>query len=58
MVAFARLRTRSLLIKFWPSKIHLINGDSGPSDGLKSKDHSEQNTHFLDAIKDGGIWFS
>ena len=58
MVAFARLRTKSLLNKFWPAKIQLINVVKVQPSHSNLEDKSDKNTHFLDAIKDGGIWFS
>ena len=60
MVSFARARTRSWLSRLLPVKVHSINKDSVQFD--KSKEHidniSEQNKCFIEAIKNGGLWFS
>ena len=60
MVSFARARTRSLLSRLWPIKGEPLNNQKielhkseNLNEGIK-----EQNKCFLEAIKDGGMWFS
>tara|TARA_B100001250_G_C19447838_1_gene634645 strand:- start:102 stop:284 length:183 start_codon:yes stop_codon:yes gene_type:complete len=60
MVSFARARTRSLLSKLWPVTIQLVNTEkveSGKSKELIDK-QQKQNKRFLEAYKNGGMWFS
>ncbi len=60
MVSFARARTRSLLSKLWPLQIKTRNNatfDLSASKELVDK-QKEQNKFFLEATKNGGIWFS
>ena len=62
MVSFARARTRSLLSRLWPMKSELIK-NTIETDGLeKSQDlikkQKIQDNYFLEASKNGGIWFS
>ena len=60
MVSFARARTKSLLSRLWPA------GEKGPKtqtvESHKSKklseDIMEQNKCFIEASKNGGMWFS
>jgi len=60
MVAFARARTRSLLSKLWPMTAKPL--DSQTNEFRKSEklieDIEEQNKCFLEASKNGGMWFS
>ena len=60
MVSFARARTRSLLSKLWPVTEKNLNNQTIES--YKSKklieDIAEQNKCFLEASKNGGMWFS
>jgi len=60
MVSFARARTRSLLSRLWPVTEKSLNNQTIESH--KSKKHiediAEQNKCFLEASKDGGMWFS
>ena len=60
MVSFARARTRSLLSKLWP--VTEINLNNQTIESHKSKklieDIAEQNKCFLEASKNGGMWFS
>ena len=60
MVSFARARTRSLLSKLWPVTEKKHNNQ--PIESHKSKklieDIAEQNKCFLEASKNGGMWFS
>ena len=60
MVSFARARTRSLLSRLWPKKAKPRNNQKielykaeNLIEGIK-----EQNKCFLEASKDGGMWFS
>ena len=60
MVSFARARTRSWLDKLWP-----VKGQTNKNEIIeleKSKElidqQKEQNNLFLEAINNGGIWFS
>ena len=60
MVSFARARTRSLLSRLWPMTAKPIDNQTV---GLQKsenwiKDIEEQNKCFLEASKNGGIWFS
>ena len=60
MVSFARARTKSLLSKLWPTTVRSIKNEK--ADLSKSEDLMEkqckQNKFFLEASKNGGIWFS
>ena len=60
MDAFARIRTKSLLLKLWPKKSR-INQDER-IDVIRSNDYleiqSNQKEQFLEEIKHGGAWFS
>ena len=62
MVSFARARTRSLLSRLWPMKSELIK-NTIETDGLEKsqeliKKQKIQDNYFLEASKNGGIWFS
>ena len=60
MVSFARARTRSWVSKLWPLQIKTRNNatsDLSASKELVDK-QNEQNKFFLEATKNGGIWFS
>ena len=60
MVSFARARTRSLLSKLWPVTDKPFNNHSvelGESNKLID-DIEKQNKCFLEASKNGGMWFS
>tara|TARA_B100000700_G_scaffold283770_1_gene336471 strand:+ start:247 stop:429 length:183 start_codon:yes stop_codon:yes gene_type:complete len=60
MVSFARAKTRSLLSRLWPVTIQTIENNKAEIDnpiGLVEK-HKEQNKCFLEASKNGGMWFS
>tara|TARA_Y100001968_G_scaffold286222_1_gene286731 strand:+ start:253 stop:435 length:183 start_codon:yes stop_codon:yes gene_type:complete len=60
MVSFARARTRSLLSRLCPVTAQTIKYKSAEVDN--SKDHiekqQEQNKCFIEASKNGGMWFS
>ena len=60
MVSFARARTRSLLSRLWPVTGNPINNQAIESNKAKKqiKDIAEQNKCFLEASKNGGMWFS
>ena len=60
MVSFARARTRSWISKLWPLTVEKINKETFALDSSKefmNKQQSEK-TNFLEAIRNGGIWFS
>ena len=60
MVSFARARTRSWLSKLWPvtaKPINYLTDEFNKSKELIEK-QQEQNTCFLEASKNGGMWFS
>ena len=60
MVSFARARTRSLLSKLWPVTEKNLNNQTIESHESKKliEDIAEQNKCFLEASKNGGMWFS
>ena len=60
MVSFARARTRSLLSKLWPVIEKNLNNQTIESHKSKKliEDIAEQNKCFLEASKNGGMWFS
>ena len=60
MVSFARARTRSLLSRLWPMTDKPIINKAIESNKSKKliKDIAEQNKCFLEASKNGGMWFS
>ena len=60
MVSFARARTRSLLSSLWSVTEKPINNKAIESNKSKKliKDIAEQNKCFLEASKNGGMWFS
>jgi len=60
MVSFARARTRSLLSKLWPVTEKKLNNQKIESHKSKKliEDIAEQNKCFLEASKNGGMWFS
>ena len=57
MVSFARARTRSLLSRLWPAADKKPRNQTVESRKL-IKEIKEQNKFFLEASKNGGIWFS
>ena len=62
MVSFARARTRSLLSRLLPMKSQLIT-NTNETDVLEKsneliKKQKIQDNYFLEASKNGGIWFS
>ena len=60
MVSFARARTRSLLSRLWPVTEKTLNNQTVESHKSKKliEDIAEQNKCFLEASKNGGMWFS
>ena len=62
MVSFARARTRSLLSRLWPMKSLLITNTNDNDLLDKSqeliKKQKLQDKYFLEASKNGGMWFS
>ena len=61
MVSFARARTRSLLSRLWPMKSQLItktNENVLEKSQELIKKQKIQDNYFLEASKNGGIWFS
>ena len=60
MVAYARARTRSWISILWPETVQSIKSET--NDLAKSKElvekHQEQRKNFLEASKNGGMWFS
>ena len=60
MVSFARARTRSLLSRLWPVTEKNLNNQSVELHKSKKliEDIAEQNKRFLEASKNGGMWFS
>tara|TARA_Y100001968_G_C18749872_1_gene432899 strand:- start:335 stop:517 length:183 start_codon:yes stop_codon:yes gene_type:complete len=60
MVSFARARTRSLLLRLWPvvAKPHNNKKVEAKKEKDFIEDIEEQNKCFLEASKNGGMWFS
>ena len=60
MVSFARARTRSLLSKLWPVTEKRLNNHSVKlrESNKLIDDIEKQNKCFLEASKNGGMWFS
>ena len=60
MVSFARARTRSWLSRLWPVKAQSIHLKKDAVSDYRNliKKQEEQNNCFLEASKNGGIWFS
>ena len=60
MVSFARARTRSLLSRLWPVTEKKLKNQKVESHKTKKliQDIAEQNKCFLEASKNGGMWFS
>ena len=60
MVSFARARTRSLLSRLWPVTENKLKNQTFEShESIKLiEDIAEQNKCFLEASKNGGMWFS
>ena len=60
MVSFARARTRSLLSRLWPVSTKNLNNQKNELEKSKYliEDIDKQNKRFLEASKNGGMWFS
>ena len=60
MVSFARAKTRSLLSKLWPISDQHINNESMKLENSKKliENIKKEKKYFLEASKNGGIWFS
>ena len=60
MVSFARARTRSWLSRLWPVTVQPIKNETVNPDNAKDliEKQQEQNKFFLEASKNGGMWFS
>ena len=60
MVSFARARTRSLLSRLWPMAAKPLNNKTFELHKFENliEDIEEQNKCFLEASKNGGMWFS
>ena len=60
MVSFARAKTKSLLSRLWPmtAKPHNIKKIEVKKTKNLTCYLEEQNKCFLEASKNGGIWFS
>ncbi|MBW3041479.1 hypothetical protein [Prochlorococcus marinus] len=60
MVSFARARTRSWLSRLWPVTVQPIKDETVELEKSKEliENISNQNKCFLEAIKNGGMWFS
>ena len=60
MVSFARARTRSLLSRLWPMTAKPLNNQNLGLHNSENliEDIEEQNKCFLEASKNGGMWFS
>tara|TARA_Y100001968_G_scaffold182331_1_gene166939 strand:- start:187 stop:369 length:183 start_codon:yes stop_codon:yes gene_type:complete len=60
MVSFARARTKSWLSRLWPVTVQPIKNETKGLDNSKEliEKQREQNKYFLDASKNGGLWFS
>ena len=60
MVSFASATTRSLLSRLWPVTEKNLNNQTVEEHKSKKliEDIAEQNKCFLEASKNGGMWFS
>tara|TARA_Y100001968_G_C19333624_1_gene705607 strand:- start:883 stop:1068 length:186 start_codon:yes stop_codon:yes gene_type:complete len=61
MVSFARARTRSWISKLLPLPVETINNETTVElDRFKklTEKQQRQNKCFLEATKNGGMWFS
>tara|TARA_Y100001968_G_scaffold295909_1_gene303668 strand:- start:268 stop:450 length:183 start_codon:yes stop_codon:yes gene_type:complete len=60
MVSFARARTRSWISLLWPVTVHPNNNETTELDYSKEliENIAKQNKYFLEASKNGGMWFS
>ena len=58
MVSFARARTKSLLSRLWPVKVQPLEIETTDAYRFLIEKQQEQNKCFLEATKNGGMWFS
>tara|TARA_Y100001968_G_scaffold170671_1_gene156136 strand:+ start:42 stop:224 length:183 start_codon:yes stop_codon:yes gene_type:complete len=60
MISFARARTRSWISRLWPVQVIHIKDETTELEKSKKliKKQQEQNKCFLEANKNGGMWFS
>ena len=60
MVSFARARTKSWLSRLWPVTVQSNKNEAVAMDIPKKliENQQEQNKFFLEACKNGGMWFS
>ena len=60
MVSFARARTKSWLSRLWPVTVQPIKNETVAMDMSKEliEEQQEQSKFFLEASKNGGMWFS
>ena len=60
MVSFARARTKSLLSRLWPMKVLLLTNNVTELEKPKELiiKQNEHDKRFIEASKNGGIWFS
>ena len=60
MVSFARARTKSWLSRLWPAIVQSNKNDAVEVDISKKLNENQQmqNKFFLEACKNGGMWFS
>ena len=60
MVSFARARTRSWISRLWPVTVQTVKNEKVAMDISKEliEQQQEQNKFFLEASKNGGMWFS
>ena len=60
MVSFARARTKSWLSRLWPLTVQPIKNETLAMNVSKQliEKQQEQNKCFLEASKNGGMWFS
>ncbi len=61
MVSFARARTRSWLSRLWPINIQPNKNEISAAleESIHLEDRQKQeNKFFLEASKNGGMWFS
>ncbi len=60
MVSFARARTKSWISRLWPVTVQPNKDEIVEIDISKEllKKQQEQNKCFLEASKNGGMWFS
>ena len=60
MVSFARARAKSWLTRLWPVKVKTNRNKTADMNMSREliENQKEQNKYFLEASKNGGMWFS